>query len=69
MLLLLLGCSPKGVPSSDTAIIRPDWKGSHFSQVEWSPDGKQVSYIKDRELWVKNLSSGKSRELLSRITI
>ncbi|WP_088835209.1 DPP IV N-terminal domain-containing protein [Paenibacillus tyrfis] len=68
MLLLLLGCSPEGVPSSDTAIIRPDWKGSHFSQVEWSPDGKQVSYIKDRELWVKNLSSGKSRELLSRIT-
>ncbi|SCW80258.1 WD40-like Beta Propeller Repeat [Paenibacillus tianmuensis] len=68
MLLLLLGCSPEGVPSSDTAIIRPDWKGSHFSQVKWSPDGKQISYIKDNELWVKNLSSGKNRELLSDIT-
>ncbi|KQO18106.1 TolB family protein [Paenibacillus sp. Leaf72] len=65
LILLTVGCSSSDKAFTNDIVARPDHNGTHYSYVNWSPDGQQISYIQDRNLWIKNMKSGKSRKLVS----
>lgn len=66
LLLLLSGCSIHGKSSDPSIIVHPDRKGSVFDSVRWSPDGKQISFIRDGTLFVRDMQTGTNKKLVSK---